>query len=215
MRYALVDADGRVANLVVWDGNESAWAPPAGITAVPADTNAEVGGSYAGGVFRPAATVPPLPAILRLQLAVELADNPTNRSYARSNYPDDAARTAGVLAELNRPDEAVRIPITPAPVTRGVFLRTVVAPASIPLASASDAVQRKWDRIIGLITVEEMIDVASPQIQGLLQLARADGLLTVAQIAAVTPPTSRAGSRAEQLWGEGAVVVEADLVAAA
>lgn len=59
-RYVLVDG-GIVDNIIEWDGvadaEEGSWAPPEGTTAVPND-EAQIGWSYAAGVFTP----PPPPA---------------------------------------------------------------------------------------------------------------------------------------------------------
>jgi len=41
-RYALVDADGLVANVVEWDG-ETEWAAPDGLIAVEADVAVSIG----------------------------------------------------------------------------------------------------------------------------------------------------------------------------
>jgi hypothetical protein len=55
MRYALVDAGGKVVDVVEWDGI-AAWTPPAGTTAVQSDT-AGTEWTYSDGAF----TAPPLP----------------------------------------------------------------------------------------------------------------------------------------------------------
>jgi hypothetical protein len=50
--YAVVDSNGNVINICVWDG-VSLWSPPEGTTAVLCDDepNAESGGTYINGVF--------------------------------------------------------------------------------------------------------------------------------------------------------------------
>lgn len=53
-KYAVIDGNGLVVNLVDWDG-VSAWAPPEGCTAVQT-TMAGPGWSFADGVF----TAPPV-----------------------------------------------------------------------------------------------------------------------------------------------------------
>lgn len=59
-RYAIVDSENNVTNIVDWDG-VTEWAPPAGTTlvAVTDDSEAERGGTYSNGQFhRAAAPVP-------------------------------------------------------------------------------------------------------------------------------------------------------------
>ncbi len=57
-RYAIVDSDGTVENIVVADRIEDVF-PPAGTIAVPVGAGAEVGGTYNGTVFVPVPRPPP------------------------------------------------------------------------------------------------------------------------------------------------------------
>lgn len=59
-RYALVDADGQVVNLVVWDGGEG-WAAPEGLqpVLVGEGAQAELGGTYVDEKFERAPVVEP------------------------------------------------------------------------------------------------------------------------------------------------------------
>lgn len=53
-RYALVDRDGNVWNVILWDGDTRVWRPPADLRAVPVpatEQNAEPGGTYLDGLF--------------------------------------------------------------------------------------------------------------------------------------------------------------------
>lgn len=61
-RYAMVDGAGLITNVVLWDGNEQTWQPPAGTTMV-ADPNSEAmpGGTYKDGTFSPPPEPPPDP----------------------------------------------------------------------------------------------------------------------------------------------------------
>ena len=49
-RMALVDKDGNVVNVIVVEP-DTKWTPPDGVTIVPADGNAEPGGTYDGSAF--------------------------------------------------------------------------------------------------------------------------------------------------------------------
>lgn len=57
MRYAIVDAQGKVINVVLWDGGND-WSPPEGTTAVQ-DNNAVIGGTIISGVYTPPPVAPP------------------------------------------------------------------------------------------------------------------------------------------------------------
>lgn len=99
--------------------------------------------------------------------------------------------------------ESASIPV--ALVTKGDFL-LAIAPLTLQLATKSQELQSKWDRVISLITgSHDSIRVNSPTVQSLLALAVADGLTTSEY---VTQISNRVGSRAEVLWGDGAVVTE-------
>ncbi len=99
--------------------------------------------------------------------------------------------------------ESASVPI--ALVTKGDFL-LAIAPLTLQLAMKSQELQSKWDRVISLITGSpDSIRVNSPTVQSLLALAVADGLTTSEY---VTQISNRVGSRAEVLWGDGAVVTE-------
>jgi len=49
-RYALVDADGLVSNIVEWDG-EAPWSPPEGLTAVEAPDGVSKDWSLLDGIW--------------------------------------------------------------------------------------------------------------------------------------------------------------------
>ena len=55
-RYALIDAQGNVDNIVIWDGLPD-WTPPQGYTTVQSDT-AGIGWTYSSGAFSPPASAP-------------------------------------------------------------------------------------------------------------------------------------------------------------
>lgn len=52
-RYAIVDADGNITNVSLWDG-KTPWQPPEGHKAIKDEENkAEIGGKYDGKKFLP------------------------------------------------------------------------------------------------------------------------------------------------------------------
>lgn len=51
-RYALIDTDGKVVNVVLWDGDTKKWRAPSGLTAVQSDA-AGIDDTYADGTFTP------------------------------------------------------------------------------------------------------------------------------------------------------------------
>ena len=55
--YAVIDPNGNVVNMVVWDG-ESEWYPPEGMIVIESgDSGCAIGWTYKGGIFTP----PPAP----------------------------------------------------------------------------------------------------------------------------------------------------------
>ena len=58
-KYALIDANNDVVNIVLWDG-VTPWTPPSGLTAIQSDT-AQIGGTWDGTNFHPA---PPPPVVV-------------------------------------------------------------------------------------------------------------------------------------------------------
>lgn len=83
-----------------------------------------------------------------------------------------------------------------------------VAPATFVLPSLSQELQAKWDRVLSLAQSVSSINVASSTVQALFQAAIADGVLTQDQIDGFT---KRFGSRAEVLFGAGAIVSHLDV----
>ena len=79
--------------------------------------------------------------------------------------------------------------------TKGEFLLKIV-PATLRLPTLSEAIQKKWDRILALAEAATEFHVNDANIQGLLALAVADGLLTADEAEAVK---KKAGSRGETL----------------
>lgn len=91
--------------------------------------------------------------------------------------------------------------VTPKTITREDFLSATL-PLSILLATKSDAIQRKWDRIIELATRKESLQT-NASFALLIQTAVTDELLTTEQAAVFG---KRTGSRFEVLFGPDTVV---------
>ena len=53
MRYAVINQNDTVENVILWDG-VTEFDPGEGYQLVPDDGTAEINGQYAGGVFMPA-----------------------------------------------------------------------------------------------------------------------------------------------------------------
>lgn len=65
-KYAVLNTDSTVVNLVLWDGDTENWEPPTGCTAVvvPADSQVSIGYLFADGAFvAPPAPPAPPPAV--------------------------------------------------------------------------------------------------------------------------------------------------------
>lgn len=77
-RYALVDSNGLIQNVIIWDG-VSEWSPPDGLTEVEDTAQvATIGGTYLNGVFTapppPPPLLPPPPrSVSRMQAIVALS----------------------------------------------------------------------------------------------------------------------------------------------
>ncbi|EPE9235543.1 hypothetical protein ACSPOM_001576 [Klebsiella pneumoniae] len=55
IKWAVINVDGIVVNIIVWDGAEE-WMPPEGMTVIKCgDKPFSIGGSYKNGIFTPPA----------------------------------------------------------------------------------------------------------------------------------------------------------------
>lgn len=86
-----------------------------------------------------------------------------------------------------------------------------ILPAVAALATKSAEIQAKWDRILGLATALDSIDVSLTGVSQLLDLAVYDGLLTAEYRATIGV---RPASRAEVLFGAGVTVHHLDVAKA-
>lgn len=140
-----------------------------------------------------------------IDLKTEVLGDPAGIGYAAHV----AAGACGTIADmLNAMDGPGAGTITLAWQRRDPFLSGLI-PSILALAEKDAAVQAKWDRVLATLRAAEWIDVAKAT--QLLDLAMADGLIDGAGIAALT---TRTGSRAEVLFGEGASVTYQDVAIA-
>ena len=105
-----------------------------------------------------------------------------------------------------REDVTITLPSMP----RGDVLLALI-PAITLLPTKSEAVQKAWDRILGVLQTSDSVQVTSPQVQALMAAGVADGLLTTQQASTIN---ARSGSRAEQLFGPGTVLQHTDVARA-
>lgn len=93
--------------------------------------------------------------------------------------------------------------------SRGTFL-AAIAPLAIAAVGAADAVRTKWATLLNLATGgDDEVDVTRPELQGLFDVAVADGLMTAKQRDALKDAGRVACSRLDELGWTG---VTADLV---
>jgi len=127
------------------------------------------------------------------KLAEELKLDPLGVGYASMQDGD-------VAAFLNAPD---REEISVRFISKKVVAKAM-ALAALTLHEKTEAIQRKWDRLI-MVTggFEDEIDTADPVMQRLILEAVNDGVFTSQAIAAML---KRRGTRAEKVLGVGVTV---------
>ena len=132
-------------------------------------------------------------------LKTEITTDPKALGYA----PYVASGSDGSIADLLNAmgTDVITIP----DYTKEQF-STGIIPAVLALATASTALQSKWDRLLSMTLAQSVIhySVAAP----LLSILVSDGLITQSQIDAFT---KRPGSRAEVLFGAGTVISSEDV----
>ncbi len=130
------------------------------------------------------------------ELRAELEGDPLSLGYAAYLHLGDDASVAGLLNARSGPGSG---PVH-ATMSRDPFLLAII-PAVMAIGSLGDAKKDSWDRILGVIKAADVIEVG--KVQGLLDLAVADGILSAEYRATIGV---RAGSRAEVLFGVDTVV---------
>jgi hypothetical protein len=113
----------------------------------------------------------------------------------------------GLATILNRKSGAGADTVNLDLMSRSEFL-LAITPAYLVLPTLSDELQKKWDRIITVITGAESIHLNDPRIQGIIGVAVADGVLTTQQVSSIG---KRTGSRAEVLFGVDTSVTVSDV----
>lgn len=107
--FAVVDSDGIIINMVVWDG-ESEWAPPEGTTAIDAgESGCGIGWTYKDGVF----TAPPL---TDEQIAAQNSQKLANNLAQKTSLMDAASERISVLQdavdlEMATAEETAELPL--------------------------------------------------------------------------------------------------------
>lgn len=132
------------------------------------------------------------------ELYAELTGDPASVGYAAHVAIRDDGGIATLINDRSGPGSA-SIQLDFIPKDR---MLAGLRPSIVALASAADAVQRKWDRILGTIQSAEWATVDATTFS-LFTLAVSDGIATQEQVDAIT---HRPGSRAEALWGAGVAV---------
>lgn len=132
------------------------------------------------------------------ELIAELTDDPSSLGYAaRLAIRDDG----GIEALINDAAGPGAGTVANAYVTKGLMLLGL-RNAALRLSDASDAVQRKWDRVLDGIHAVDGVLVDDATL-AMFAAAVSDGITTADEVAAIT---HRPGSRAEVLWGAGTSV---------
>ena len=134
-------------------------------------------------------------------LREEFILDPTGLGYA-------AATNQGKLDLINQPRGAYLFPVM---VAKGPFFQAIIAAPSRIVSLTDPKKQALYDLHLRMIESISEIDVLSPQIQGMLALALADGVLVQDEVDTLNDMAVRLGSRAEKLFGEGTRVTMNDL----
>lgn len=102
--YALVDNEGKVVNVIVWDG-VAGWSPDDGLMAVECeDKNCFVGGSYKDGIFYP----PETPK----KSKEELISQADNLKYSLINQASNKIEVLQDAIDLDMATEEERVKIS-------------------------------------------------------------------------------------------------------
>lgn len=126
----------------------------------------------------------------------ELVNDPKGLGYAPFVAKGFDAGIPPLINALTGPGIG---PVKVTTLTRDQFM-LAVSPCLLSLPGLTDAVQRKWDRVVSFITASSTLDCDLDQIKLLLSDAVTDKVLTQPEVDAVGV---RDGSRAEVLFGVG------------
>ena len=133
-------------------------------------------------------------------LKTEFETDPSGLGYAQ-------ATNQGKLDLINEPRGAYLFPVL---VDKGPFLQKVAA-CHFRIPQIAQVKQQSWWEMLATIRSITSIDVLSSEIQGMLAMALADGVLVQNEVDTLNDMAVRLGSRAEHLFGVGSVVTMNDL----
>ncbi len=141
----------------------------------------------------------------------ELVNDPKAIGYANLITLGNCAQLANLINAASGPGAGT---LTLSSIAHDDFIAAI-----LPLLGAFDATlatlpaakQTYYDGIMGMLESSQAVLPAAPGTQQIFGAMVSDGLLTAAE---VTTLTTRACSRAEVLWGEGASVSQSDVIAA-
>lgn len=135
------------------------------------------------------------------QLLAELTNDPEDIGY-------DGMSITERLAALNAPRESVTFPVI---VPRSIVME-ITTPAMFRIAALADPAKTAWLQVMANIRSLDLgLRPSDASVQTILAQAVTDGVLLAPERGYLESLGVRLGSRAEQLWGEGAVVTLNDL----
>jgi hypothetical protein len=141
-------------------------------------------------------------------LKAELDNDPQHLGYAALLAAGDHV---GVAALLNNPAGAGSAPLAVRRMAKNAFL-LAVAPGAILASQKTLPIQARWSMVLQLVAATGgFVQLDAPQVQSLLTIAVADGVLSQNQVDAIT---RRPGSRAEVVLGADTVVRHQDVAIA-
>ncbi len=144
-------------------------------------------------------------------LKSELLTDPAKVGYASympAGMPANTAAIANLLNAATGPGAGV---VALATIDHDDFVADILPAVLTTLPTLSTALQTKWNTILAQFSTSSEVLLTNATTQTLLSGAVTDGLATQAQ---VTAWTTRAGSRAEVLFGAGTVAAQSDVMAA-
>lgn len=134
-------------------------------------------------------------------LVAELTEDPAEIGY-------DGMTTAEKLVAINAPREGVAIP----QIVDVATILGVIAMAPFRVAAMSEPNRTAWLQVLANIrSLKEGMRTSDAPVQQLLAVGVSDGAITAEEKQILESLGQRPGSRAEQLWGEGASVTLNDL----
>lgn len=141
------------------------------------------------------------------ELAAEIENDPQTLGYAA---PAALGDCTSIAAKLNAKTGSGAASIARTSVGKGDLVQALL-PVAFLLPTLTAAKQAVWGHVLAMLNGSDGAVRITQAVSGALAAAQADGLLTAAQAGAIT---HRTGSRAEVLWGDGAIVTDRDVAEA-